>query len=80
MRKLNTNEKEMLKGIIEEIREISIFNGIYDAKNGKEDFMYGIATVMECLAYMVSDEYGDSFSDTFVKNLIASEQKVEEVI
>ena len=79
MRKLNTNEKEMLKGIIEEIREISMFNGIYDAKNGKEDFMYGIETVMEYLAYRVSDEYGDSFSDTFVKNLIFSEQ-VKEVI
>ena len=36
MRKLNTNEKEMLKGIIEEIREISMFNGRYDAKNGKK--------------------------------------------
>lgn len=39
--------------------------------------MYGISTVMECLAYMVSDEYGDSFSDTFVNNLIDSEQKAE---
>ena len=79
MRELNTNEKEILKGIIEEMSEIGIFTGKYDAKNGKEDFMYGIETVMECLAYMVSDEYGDSFSDTFVKNLIFSEQ-VKEVI
>ena len=79
MRKLNTNEREMLKGIIEEMREIGIFNGRYDAKNGKEDFMYGVSTVMQCLAYMVSDEYGDSFSDTFVKNLIASEQEIKEV-
>ena len=46
MRKLNTNEREMLKGIIEEMREIGIFNGRYDAKNGKEDFMYGVSTVM----------------------------------
>ena len=80
MRELNTNEKEVLKGIIEEMREIGMFEGRYDAKNGKEDFMYGIEAVMECLAYMVSDEYGDSFSDTFVKNLIASEQEVKEVI
>ena len=80
MRELNTNEKEVLKGIIEEIREIGMFEGRYDAKNGKKDFMYGISTVMECLAYMVSDEYGDSFSDTFVNNLITSEQKIEEVI
>ena len=77
MRELNINEKEILKGIIEEMSEIGIFTGKYDAKNGKEDFMYGISTVMECLAYMVSDEYGDSFSDAFVKNLIDSEQKAE---
>ena len=74
MRKLNTNEKEMLKGIIEEIREISMFNGIYDAKNGSVQFMYGILTIMECLAYRVSDKYGDNFSDTFLQNLIDSEQ------
>ena len=37
MKKLNTNEKEMLKGIIEEIREISMFNGRYNAKNGKKE-------------------------------------------
>lgn len=80
MKELNTNEKEMLKGIIEEMREIGMFEGRYDAKSGKEEFMFGIATVMECLAYMVSDEYGDSFSDTFVQNLIASEQKAKEVI
>ena len=80
MRELNTNEKEILKGIIEEMSEIGIFTGKYDAKNGKEDFMYGISTVMECLAYMVSDEYGDSFSDAFVKNLIASEHEIKEVI
>ena len=77
MRKFNTNEKAVLKGIIEEIREISMFNGRYDAKNGKKDFMYGILSVMECLAYMVSDKYGDSFSDTFLQNLIDSEQKAE---
>lgn len=77
MRELNTNEKEMLKGIIEEMRECNMFNGIYNAKNGSVQFMYGILSVMECLAYMVSDEYGDSFSDTFLQNLIDSEQKAE---
>lgn len=77
MRKLNTNEKEILKGIIEEMRECNMFNGIYNAKNGSVQFMYGISTVMEYLAYRISDEYGDSFSDTFVNNLIDSEQKAE---
>lgn len=50
--------------------------GQYDAKNGKEDFMHGIATVMEWIAYRVSEEQGDDFSDLFVKNLIESEKKV----
>ena len=77
MRELNANEKEMLKGIIEEMRECGMFEGRYDAKNGKPEFMYGISTVMECLAYRVSDEYGDDFSDTFIQNLIISEQKAK---
>jgi hypothetical protein len=50
--------------------------GQYDAKNGKEEFMHGIATVMEWIAYRVSEEQGDDFSDLFVKNLIESEKKV----
>lgn len=49
--------------------------GQYDAKNGKEEFMHGIATVMEWIAYRVSEEQGDDFSDLFVKNLIESEKK-----
>ena len=65
MRELSVNEKEMLKDIIEEMRECKMFEGHYDAKNGQPEFMYGISTVMEYLAYMVSDEYGDSFSNTF---------------
>lgn len=77
MRELNINEKEMLKDIIEEMRECKMFEGHYDAKNGQPEFMYGISTVMEYLAYMVSDEYGNSFSDTFVQNLIISEQKAK---
>ena len=48
--------------------------GEYDAKNGNEQFMHGINTVMEWIAYRVSDADGDAFSDLFVKNLIKSEQ------
>lgn len=77
MRELNANEKEMLKGIIEEMREFGMFDGKYNAKNGSSVFMYGIETVMEYLAYKVSDEYGDSFSDIFTQNLIISEQNAK---
>ena len=36
--------------------------GEYDAKNGNEKFMYGISTVMEWIAYRVSQEDGNAFS------------------
>jgi hypothetical protein len=31
---------------------------------------------MEYLAYEVSEEYGDNFSKTFIKNIIDSENKI----
>lgn len=49
--------------------------GKYDAKNGNEKFMYGISTVMEFIAYRVSEADGDAFSDLFIKNMIKSEKK-----
>lgn len=52
--------------------------GRYDAVNGSREFMYGINTVMEYIAYNVDDETGDRISDMFVDNLIASEREVEE--
>lgn len=48
--------------------------GKHDAKNGNDHFMYGISTVMEWIAYRVSDEVGNEFSNTFTKNMIMSEQ------
>ena len=56
--------------------ECGLMVGEYDAKNGSKEFMHGIATVMEWIAYRVSDADGDAFSDLFVKNLIKSEEKV----
>ena len=79
MRELNANEKEMLKGIIEEMCECGMFKGRYSGKHGNLEFMYGISTVMEYLAYRVSDEYGDNFSDIFLENLSISEQEVDNI-
>ena len=49
--------------------------GKFDAKNGEKPFMYGISTVMEWIAYRVSDEVGYEFSDLFIKNMIESEKR-----
>lgn len=51
--------------------------GIYDAKNGNQDFMHGISTVMEWIAYRVSVADGDAFSDLFISNMIESEKKLK---
>ena len=69
-------KEEMIKELIEEMSECDLFIGKYDARNGNKDFMYGIQTVMEYLSYKVSDEYGENFSNTFLKNMVDSESKV----
>ena len=54
-----------------------MFVGNYDAKNGSAKFMHGISAVMEHIAYSICDEQGDDFSNLFIKNIIASEQKAQ---
>lgn len=49
--------------------------GKYDAKNGSGEYMAGISTVMEWIAYRVSEADGDAFSEMFIKNLLESEEK-----
>ena len=37
---------EIYKTVLKDLAECPMFLGIYDAKNGSEQFMYGISTVM----------------------------------
>lgn len=57
--------------------DCEMFVGNYDAKNSSAEFMYGISTVMEYIAYSICDEQGDDFSNMFKKNMIASELKAQ---
>lgn len=68
-------KEEVIRSLIEEMSKCGLFVGKYDAKNGSEKFMCGVNAVMEYLAYEVSDEYGDKFSDMFVKNMLDSKNK-----
>lgn len=45
--------------------------------DGKPDFMYGVQTVMEWIAYKVGQTDGDYFSDLFGRNLIKSKKMVD---
>lgn len=49
--------------------------GRYDAKNGNEKYMFGVDTVMEWIAYKVSEAQGDDFSELFTKNMVESQKK-----
>lgn len=54
--------------------ECGLLVGKYDARNGSDTYMHGIAVVMEWIAYKINDTTGDAFSDMFVKNMIESEK------
>lgn len=56
--------------------ECGLLVGQYDAKNGSNHFMYGISTVMEWIAYRVSEPDAIAFSELFLKNMAESEKKV----
>lgn len=49
--------------------------GKYDAKNGNEKYMFGVDTVMEWIAYKVSEVQGNDFSELFTKNIVESQKK-----
>lgn len=73
---LNQEEKKVIEKVVDGMTECGLFCGKYDAKNGSAEFMHGISTVMEYLAYLVGDEYYTEFQDTFLENMIKSEKKV----
>lgn len=58
--------------------ECCLLVGKYDAKNGNKNFMYGINTVMEWIAYRVSEKQGEEFSAMFLDNMIDSQEKVSD--
>lgn len=54
-----------------------LFQGVFDAKNGKKSFMYGISTVMEFIAYEVGEKELENFQDIFFENFQKSIDKLK---
>lgn len=79
MIELTQEEKKVVQKVVDGMTECGLFFGHYDAKNGSAEFMHGIATVMEYLAYLVSDDYGAEFADIFFKNMKKSLDKQHQV-
>ena len=63
--------------VLKDLTKNNIFNGTYDARNGNATFMYGMALVMEQIAYNVSTKIGDEFASNFTDNMIFSEEKAK---
>ena len=76
MLNLNQEEKKVIEKVVDGMTECGLFCGRYDAKNGSAEFMHGISTVMDYLAYLVSENYVAEFEEKFLKNMIESEKKV----
>jgi len=66
---------EAYKIVFDDLIQHDLFKGIHDAKHGNNNFMYGIATVMECIAHGVSEECLEKFNKEFTQNMIASVEK-----
>ena len=64
-----------LEELLNEMKQIGIFNGTFDAKNGSWEFMHGVAAVMEYLAGEVSEDYYYKFQENFWKNFRESLDK-----
>ena len=71
---LTREEKQTIQKVVEHMSECGLFCGRYDAKHGSKKFMYGVSTVMEYLAYLVSEEFGEQIDSEFLKNMKKSEE------
>lgn len=64
-----------MRALVLAMMECPMFRGEYDAKHGEESFMYGVATVIECLAAKVDEDFYQEVSDAFAKNMVKSLDK-----
>lgn len=69
------SKKEAYLIVLKDLVDCPMFTGIYDAKNGNKDFMWGVSTVMENIAINVSEDIYEKFSDLFCDNIIKSQER-----
>jgi hypothetical protein len=62
--------EEAIRDVINKIqKESKLFKGCYDAKHGSYKFMLGIASVLERLAFEVSEDYCKEVIEEFYQNI-----------
>ena len=70
--KIELSKSEAYKIVFNDLIKCDMFKGIYDARHGKDSFMYGVSMVMGNIAMNISEECYEKFEDDFVKNMIES--------
>ena len=74
------NKQDAYRIVLDDLMGVNLFKGIYDATYDEKtnNFIYGIQTVMESIAYGVSEECYDEFSNMFLANVISSKEGANE--
>lgn len=75
--KTELSKSEAYKIVFDDLIKRDMFKGIYDAKHGKDSFMYGVSIVMEYIAFNVSEDCYENFEDEFIKNMTESQKRAE---
>lgn len=65
------------KIVFNDLKKINMYCGVYDAKNGSRDFMYGLWTIMEHIAYEADKRRVDEFNGLFSDNMDRSKEKAK---
>lgn len=72
----NMKLKELAYRVVfEDLLNITLFTGVYDATNGDEHFMYGIDTVMSEIAIRAGEESSKKYANLFSRNMGCSLHK-----
>ena len=69
------DKSEAYKIVFDDLIQCGLFRGIYDARCGNKEYMFGIETVMGNIAYNVSEECYDKFDNMFCNNITKSEKE-----
>ena len=77
MMTLNQEEKEIIKKVIDGMREHDIFCGRFDAKHGNPKIMYGVAFTMSYLIKLVDENYVAEFEAAFFNNMTECVEKIK---
>ena len=66
------NKVEAYKIVLNDLRQVGMFRGNYDARHGEKGYMNGIYTLMEYISHYANEE---KYMVQFLDNMIESEKR-----